>query len=128
MINGKVESGEECDDGNNVSGDGSMDCKIEKCFGIVCTASDECHDVGICDPGTGLCPNPAKTDGTACTNNVCMQGATCQGGVCNQGGAVQCQAIPDGCHAVGTCETSTGSCTNPPLDKINCNIFPAEPP
>jgi cysteine-rich repeat protein len=121
--NGKVELGEECDDGNNVSGDGcAMDCKIEKCFGIVCTASDECHDVGICDPGTGLCPNPAKTDGTACTNNVCMQGAACQSGVCNQGSAVQCQA-KDQCHDVGTCDTSTGSCTNPPLDKIDCNIF-----
>jgi cysteine-rich repeat protein len=50
--NGQKEPGEECDDGNNTSGDGcTMDCQKEKCFDKVCTASDDCHDPGKCDPG-----------------------------------------------------------------------------
>lgn len=65
--NGQVEQGEECDDGNTAPGDGcAMDCKVEKCFGVVCKASDECHAVGICDPDSGNCSNPAATDGTGC--------------------------------------------------------------
>src|SRR5262249_12809754 len=31
---------------------------------VVCTAMDECHDVGTCDPTTGQCSNPPKTGGS----------------------------------------------------------------
>ena len=35
---------------------------------VVCTALDQCHDAGVCDPGTGLCSDPVKTDGAACSD------------------------------------------------------------
>jgi hypothetical protein len=43
---------------------------------VVCTALDECHFIGTCNPGSGSCSNPARPNGTPCT------GGTCQGGVC----------------------------------------------
>jgi RHS repeat-associated protein len=120
--NGQKEQGEECDDGNNVSGDGcTWDCQVEKCFGVECTATDECHGVGVCDPGTGTCSNPAKDDGTSCTNAPCMQGAACQAGVCNPGGPVQC-TDHNQCYADGTCDPTSGTCSYPSMDKIGCNI------
>ena len=33
------------------------------CDGVVCTALDECHEVGECRPVSGLCTNPVKTNG-----------------------------------------------------------------
>ena len=53
------------------------------CAGVVCTASDQCHDVGTCDPGTGICSNPKLADGTACDDMAtCNLGGTCQMGTC----------------------------------------------
>jgi hypothetical protein len=53
------------------------------CAGVVCMASDQCHDVGTCDPGTGICSNPKLTDGTACDDMAtCNLGGTCQTGTC----------------------------------------------
>src|SRR5439155_13050612 len=42
---------------------------------VTCTASDQCHDGGTCDPQTGQCSNPAKSDGTACDldSDLCTQ-------------------------------------------------------
>ena len=31
---------------------------------VVCTPSDQCHDAGVCDPGTGVCSDPPKADGS----------------------------------------------------------------
>lgn len=36
------------------------------CVGVSCTQQDRCHDVGVCEPRTGVCSNPPKTDGTSC--------------------------------------------------------------
>ena len=48
---------------------------------MVCAPLDSCHDAGVCDPGSGICSNPNKTDGTACNdadpttcNDVCATG------------------------------------------------------
>jgi RHS repeat-associated protein/uncharacterized repeat protein (TIGR01451 family) len=78
-----------------------------------CVALDACHDVGTCDPSTGVCSNPAKANGTTCNDgNACTQTDTCQAGVCTGGNAVTCTAS-DQCHVAGTCNTSTGVCSNP---------------
>ncbi len=121
--NSQIEPGEECDDGNNDSGDGcTMDCRIEKCFGVVCTALDQCHDVGICDPGSGTCPNTAKPDGASCEDgNLCTLLDTCQAGTCNPGSPKQCVPLNE-CFAAGTCDPGTGICSDPPIDKVGCNI------
>jgi cysteine-rich repeat protein len=78
-----------------------------------CTASDQCHDAGTCDPLTGACSNPAKLDGTGCDDgNGCTQGDGCQAGACVAGTAVAlgtpCDAdnnpaTPDQCDGSGTC-------------------------
>jgi hypothetical protein len=58
----------------------------------VCTAQDQCHQAGDCDPVTGLCSNPLQPDGTGCDdgnpctdNDVCTSG-TCAGEATAQGG------------------------------------------
>src|SRR5262249_19782342 len=38
----------------------------DPCAGVTCTASDQCHVVGTCNPATGLCSNPVKPNGTVC--------------------------------------------------------------
>jgi RHS repeat-associated protein len=83
--NGVKEPGEQCDDGNNVPGDGcTMDCQVEKCFNPNCPEPDACHDKGVCDPATGNCSNPSKEDGASCGQG---NAGICQQGVCLGGGA-----------------------------------------
>src|SRR5439155_490154 len=80
---------------------------------VVCTASDQCHDVGTCNTSTGVCSNPPKADNTPCNDgNACTQTDTCQSGVCTGSNPVVCTAS-DQCHDVGTCNTTTGVCSNP---------------
>src|SRR5262249_18738706 len=100
-------------------------CQNGACVGsnpVVCTAQDQCHGVGVCDPGTGLCSNPAKADGTACNDgNACTQNDTCRAGVCTAGAPLVCPA-PDHCHDTCTCNPSTGQCSNPPkADGTTCD-------
>lgn len=54
------------------------------CDGVVCTASDQCHDIGTCDPETGLCSDPAKPAGELCDDGVaCTVNDRCDGsGAC----------------------------------------------
>ena len=86
---------------------------LSLCQGVTCTASDQCHVAGTCDTNTGLCSNPPRTDGTTCSDgNACTQTDTCQSGVCTGGNPVTCSAL-DQCHLAGTCDTNTGSCSNP---------------
>ena len=90
--------------------------QLNQCVGIspvTCSPSDSCHAVGTCDPATGVCSNPPITDGTSCSDgNACTLADTCQAGVCHPGTQVTCTAL-DQCHAVGTCNTTSGICTNP---------------
>ena len=87
------------------------------CGGICipnCTAIDQCHVAGTCDPANQACTNPAAADGTTCNdNNACTQTDTCQGGVCVGSNPVVCTAS-DQCHVAGTCDQSSGQCSNPP--------------
>jgi hypothetical protein len=91
---GVVDDGASCDDGNPCNG-------VEICGGgscqagnpVVCTASDQCHDDGTCDPGSGVCSHPEKPDGTACDDgNPTTSPDICQAGVCNR---ASCPTSPD---------------------------------
>ncbi len=76
-----------------------------------CTPPDQCHTVGTCNPITGICSNPAKSNGTSCNDgNLCTPIDTCQNGTCVAGPSVTCTAL-DQCHTVGTC--TNGICSNP---------------
>jgi RHS repeat-associated protein len=95
---------------------GSYACQNGTCTGsspVTCTAQDQCHVAGVCDPSTGKCSNPAAPDGTGCNDgNACTQTDACKGGVCTGSNPVTCTAS-DHCHTAGTCDPSTGACSNP---------------
>jgi Tol biopolymer transport system component len=61
-------------------------CQTGACTGvdpIVCTAGDQCHVAGACDPATGACSTPAAPDGTACDDTeTCSGQDACEVGVC----------------------------------------------
>ena len=106
--------GTACDDGNACTQSDS--CQAGSCAGadpVACTAQDQCHDVGTCDPATGVCSDPAKADGSACDDgDACSQTDACESGACVGADAKSCPAI-DECHEAGTCDTATGDCSAP---------------
>jgi hypothetical protein len=78
-----------------------------------CTASDQCHVAGVCDPATQSCTNPPKPDNVTCSGtDQCFRTYTCQAGVCTGSDPVTCTAV-DQCHRPGTCDPNTGVCSNP---------------
>jgi hypothetical protein len=91
-------------------------CQAGSCVGanpVTCTAQDQCHEVGACDPASGVCSNPSKADGSACTDgNACTQTDTCQAGACTGANPVTCTA-QDQCHTAGVCNPASGVCSNP---------------
>ncbi|MFN8590232.1 MAG: pentapeptide repeat-containing protein [Thermomicrobiales bacterium] len=107
-------NGSPCSDGNQCTRTDT--CQNGTCVGgnpVICTALDQCHAVGICNPATGVCSNPLKPNDTPCDDgNKCTVGDTCQAGVCTSGAAVTCTPL-DQCHAAGTCDPDTGVCSNP---------------
>ena len=88
-------NGNACNDGNACTQTDS--CQGGACTGsnlVKCSASDQCHDVGECNPSNGLCGNPAKADGTSCDDgNASSQGDACTAGVCQ--GTIPCAAVAD---------------------------------
>jgi MYXO-CTERM domain-containing protein len=143
---GVVDPGEACDDGNGSNGDCCSNscqaisgacsdgngctqtdtCQSGSCVGsnpTTCPASDQCHVAGTCDTGTGICSNPRKTDGASCDDgNPCTTLDACSLGVCAAVGFVVCTAA-DECHAIGTCNPSTGACSNPEqADGTECSV------
>ncbi|HYP86878.1 MAG TPA: S8 family serine peptidase, partial [Polyangiaceae bacterium] len=118
-----VTNGTGCDDGNACTQ--TDKCQAGVCTGsspVTCTASDQCHGAGTCDTTTGVCSNPAKADNTTCNDgNACTQTDKCQAGVCTGSSPVTCTAS-DQCHGAGTCDTTTGACSNPAkADNTTCN-------
>jgi hypothetical protein len=67
-----------CNDGDSCTTTDT--CQAGVCDGVavVCTALDECHNIGTCAAATGMCLNPNKADGTLCSNGTKM----CMAGVC----------------------------------------------
>src|SRR6266478_6157617 len=109
-------NGFDCDDGNMCNGIST--CQSGTCTQttppVTCTASDVCHDAGTCNPSTGVCSNPAKTDGAGGGDgNMCNGIRTCQSGTCTQTPPPVTCTASDVCHNAGTCNPSTGVCSNP---------------
>ncbi len=61
-------------------------------------------------------------DGSVCAgSNACFQSYTCQSGTCTGSNPITCAAL-DQCHVAGSCDPSTGVCSNPAaLDNTPCN-------
>ncbi len=91
-------------------------CSGGKCVGgdpVACAASDGCHVVGKCDGSTGICSNPAASNGAVCDDgNLCTTIDGCQVGVCTGGAAVSCPAKP--CQTA-SCNPQTGACAYAPV-------------
>jgi hypothetical protein len=118
-----VADGTGCNDGSACTQADA--CIAGICVGsnpVVCTAADQCHAAGTCDPTTGACSNPTVADGTACNDgSACTRADSCQAGTCVGSNPVVCTAA-DQCHAAGTCDPATGACSNPAApDGTACN-------
>ncbi len=79
-----------CNDGSACTATDT--CQGGACTGadsVTCSALDQCHDVGTCDPVSGLCSNPAKPEGAACDDGESCTGPDqCTAGAC--GGPQSC--------------------------------------
>jgi choice-of-anchor C domain-containing protein len=107
-------NGSACNDGNACSQTDT--CQAGTCNGanpVICNAADQCHSAGTCDTANGTCSNPSKADGSACNDgDACTQSDTCQAGTCAGSDPKSCTAS-DQCHSAGTCDSTSGTCSNP---------------
>ena len=104
-----------CNDGDAcTTGDHCSAGQCEAGIPVVCTALDQCHDAGVCNPNTGQCPDPPKDAGASCNDgNGCTQTDQCDGqGACVGSNAVVCSPL-DECHDAGACNPANGTCSNP---------------
>lgn len=64
-------------------------CVAGACRGsdpITCSAQDQCHQPGVCNPATGLCDDQPKPDGSSCDDgDACTVGDLCSAGACIAG-------------------------------------------
>ncbi|MBX3024444.1 hypothetical protein KF840_05990 [bacterium] len=121
---------EECDDGNNVNGDGCSNCLIDPCYecsgapsscapqasGSICADDGEPCTSDVCD-GAGTCTHPALLPGSPCPDDGSLCTADqCDGaGTCAHPNAVDCDALNQ-CFAPGTftCDPQTAACQTCP--------------
>jgi cysteine-rich repeat protein len=130
--NGRIDQGEECDDGNNVNGDGCDHC-LYSCVPTDptrdCHSDSPCVDGGTCNTKTHKCPSPTpKAPGVACgANKNCIAGncldAVCGDGVvalgtelCDDGNTVQ----GDGCD--GDCRPSCTVADVSRCSTVDCRV------
>eukprot|EP01060_Flectonema_neradi_P040759 TRINITY_DN940_c0_g2_i4.p1 TRINITY_DN940_c0_g2~~TRINITY_DN940_c0_g2_i4.p1 ORF type:complete len:2437 (+),score=543.61 TRINITY_DN940_c0_g2_i4:265-7575(+) len=111
--------------GGNVCNDQSnAPCiRLDVCQNVVCTASDSCHEVGVCDFKTGKCTDPPKPSNTSCTTATITSGTCSENGVCVPSditcGVGSCPGSPDSCSVVG-CDGDTCS-TSRVVPAVDCN-------
>jgi hypothetical protein len=120
-----------CNDGNKCT-TGDI-CVSGVCTGVpvVCTAQDQCHTAGTCNPTTGLCSNPNQPNGTACNdNNACTSGTTCQAGICQGATPISCE---DGNRCtIDFCDNTRGGCVHERVSPLSipgdvCHVEVCDP-
>jgi hypothetical protein len=108
-----------CDDQNACTRTDS--CQGGVCKGgnpVVCTAADQCHDVGICDTVSGTCSSPVKPMGFACDDgNLCTYADTCDATGACAGTPLSC--VTDA-YATRSCN-GTQTCTVVPKSGAACD-------
>src|SRR5207248_2580647 len=115
--------GAPCDDGSACTQTDAYDASMwGRANPVTCTAADQCHAVGACNPASGLCSSPAKLDGAPCDDgSACTQTDACEAGICVGANPVVCTAA-DQCHTAGACNPASGLCSNPAkLDGAPCD-------
>ena len=123
--NKKLESGESCDDGNQVAGDGcSAQCKVEgsgACGNGVVEAPEACDDGNLnagdgCEldctvtPTTGVCGNGSKEASESCDDGNQVAGDGCEND-CTPTGVTttECPGANASPPASGTCDITPGT-------------------
>ncbi len=100
--------GEQCDDGNNVDGDGCTDCAVDA--GWVCPSQGADGQGGDC----GKCGN-AKRDGTEICDSADVNGQTCL----SQGYVANLLSDPSlGLRCAADCRNYDFSSCGPPIDSV----------
>lgn len=139
-----LEPSEQCDDGNTLDGDCcSSTCQLEQdgsscsdgnvctqtdtcqagvCTGsnpILCSALDQCHEAGTCDPASGFCSHPQKPNGSTCDDSLfCTVMDTCQEGSC-EGQARSCG--DDNICTLDICDEASAHCLHPAAaETVSC--------
>ena len=119
---GACSTHQDCDDGNVCTQDkcdrGTGTCEFKprdnghhRGSPIACDDGNACTSVDVCD--RGVCQGINLPDGTVCSDgNACTRSDTCESGACTGANPVICSPS-DQCHVAGTCDTATGSCSNP---------------
>lgn len=108
--------GTPCDDGNACTQTDQY--KNGVCTGFnpkSCTASDQCHLAGACDTSTGLCSNPAKSDGAACNDGNACTADSCQSGACVGKTRTTCLTTRNLALAGTASQSSTASYSQQPV-------------
>jgi hypothetical protein len=86
-----------CSDGNACTQTDT--CQLGVCVGanpVVCTALDQCHVAGVCNPTSGVCTQPNAVNGTSCNDlDECTVNDTCQNGTCT-GQMTECKVTGGG--------------------------------
>jgi len=74
-----VANGTTCSDGNACTQ--ADTCQAGACTAgspVTCSATDQCHAAGVCEPATGACSNPPQPAGSTCSgSNVCDGSGSC---------------------------------------------------
>ncbi|MCS6898603.1 MAG: DUF4215 domain-containing protein [Myxococcales bacterium] len=123
--NGKVEAGEQCDDGNSIDGDGCLNnCRAAACGdGVIRVGVEQCDDENKVsgDTCTNSCQNPR------CGNNILEPGEVCDdGNTNNKDACINCtQYCPasNGYHfdpVTGSCYRLASKEGTTPQSKTNC--------
>jgi hypothetical protein len=106
----------------DVSPEASPEAAVDRCAGVSCTPSNDCHVAG-CDPASGKCVEMPLGNGIGCNDgSACTQTDTCQGGTCQGSNPIVCSAV-DQCHNPGSCDPSSGGCSTGSAvgDGLPCN-------
>src|SRR5205823_5331790 len=115
--------GTPCTDGNVCTQTDA--CAAGACVGanpVVCTASDQCHTAGTCDPATGTCSNTPIagckfcSTATDCDDQDACTSDTCVSGVCSYPTIRPCKP----CTTPGTCSDGN-ACTTDTCDSGVCH-------
>ena len=74
---------------------------IDLCRNVICSATNNCHFGGTCNPSTGLCSSPRKPTNTECDdNNSETPSSYCLSGICV--GVIQCGIPAVSCQPTRT--------------------------
>ncbi len=81
-----VRAGEQCEDNNEMSGDGCTLCRFDCVASAGCDDGVACNGAEFCDTGKHMCtPGTAVVDNTACSLDPVTMGM-CRKGVCQKAG------------------------------------------